>query len=168
MENIVIAPQTETLETLRSAVAEAVKSQYGAMREYAEFLCGVLPAEWYRVEHNDKSAEAKPVHAEKKALFVKLKAAEHTNPSTIWARVRQYAQEYVEGKPEATDGDGDGENESVGAKPVRSVDLRLIEELSSLWKFLGRQESLTDKQAQCKTHINSALHAMGIDPATIA
>ena len=163
MDNIVINPEVATLQTLRLDVAEAGVRQYGAERRYAEALCDNLPAEWFMVEHNDKSAEAKPVHTEKAALFEVLKAANHTNPSTVWARVRKYAQEHVYGKPEKTEGD----SESVGARHARSPDLRLIEDLSALWKFLGRQQSLSDKQAQCKTHIGSALTAMGVDLATI-
>ena len=163
MDNIVITPAGQTLQTLRLDVAEAGVRQYGAERRYAEALCDNLPAEWFMVEHNDKSADAKPVHAEKAALYEVLKAANHTNPSTVWARVRKYAQEHVYGKPEKTEGD----SESVGARHARSPDLRLIEDLSALWKFLGRQQSLSDKQAQCKTHIGSALTAMGVDLATI-
>jgi hypothetical protein len=164
MENIVIVPTGSDLQTLRLDVAEAGVRQYGVERRYAEALCGALPAEWYLVEHNAKGEDAKKVHAEKKALFEVLKAANHTNPSTVWARVRKYAQELIEGKPEATEGEA---GEGVGARHARSPDLRLIEDLSALWKFLGRQESLSDKQAQCKTHIGSALNAMGIDLATI-
>ena len=167
MDNIVINPATETIESLRSAVADAVVRQYGAERKYAQALCNSLPAEWYLVEHNDKGEDAKKVHAEKKALFDVLKKAGHTNPSTVWARVRKYGQEEIEGVPETSEGESEGESDSVGARHSRSPDLRLIEELSALWKFLGRQESLTDKQAQCKTHICSALLAMGVDPATI-
>ena len=162
MDNIVIAPAGSDLQTLRHNVAEAVVRQYGAERAYAEALCGVLPAEWYRVEHNDKGEHAKPVHAEKKALFEVLKAANHSNPSTVWARVRKYAQEYIEGVPEATEGESD-----ANARHARPLDLRLIEDLIALWKACNRAESLSDKQANCKTYIGSALMAMGVDLSMI-
>jgi len=152
----------DNIPALRAEVAESVVRAYGAERRYAEALCNVLPAEWYRVEHNDSSDNAKPVHAEKKALYDVLKAAKHSNPSTIWARIRKYAQEHIEGTPETTEGESTG-----NARHTKSVDLRLIEELSALWKFLGRQESLSDKQAQCKTHIASGLIAMGVDLTAI-
>jgi hypothetical protein len=167
METQVINPNASDIATLRIGVAEAVKRAYGAERAYAQALCGILPAEWYLVEHNDKGEDAKKVHAEKRELFKVLKDAEHTNPSTVWARVRKYAQEFIEGVPETTEGETtEGEGDGT-ARHARSTDLRLIEELSSLWKFLGRQESLSDKQNQCKTHIGSALTAMGVDLATI-
>ena len=162
MENIVITPNVADIQTLRVEVAEAVVRQYGAERRYAEALCGVLPAEWYLVEHNDKGETAKPVHAEKKALFEVLKAANHSNPSTVWARVRKYAQEYIEGVPEVAEGESEG-----NARHARPLDLRLIEDLIALWKACNRAESLSDKQANCKTYIGSALTAMGVDLATI-
>ena len=167
MDNIVISPEVETLETLRSAVADAVVRQYGAERKYAIRLCDTLPVEWYLVEHNDKGETAKPVHAEKKALFEVLKKAGHTNPSTVWARVRKYAEEYINPKPETAEGETEGEGEGVGARHTRSLDLRLVEDLSTLWKACKRQESLSDKQRQAMTHIGSALVSMGIDLTTI-
>ena len=163
MDNIVITPAGSDLQTLRHNVAEAVVRQYGAERAYAEALCGVLPAEWYRVEHNDKGEHAKPVHAEKKALFEVLKAANHSNASTVWARVRKYAQEYIEGVPE-TEGETEGDGNARHARPL---DLRLIEDLTALWKACNRAESLSPKQADCKTYIGSALMAMGVDLSMI-
>jgi hypothetical protein len=154
------------IESLRHNVAVATESAYGAMRKYAEGLCSVLPAEWYLVEHNDSSDNAKPVHAEKKALFAELKAVNHSNPSTIWARVRKYAQEHIEGAPEQFRANA-GEGESVGKRETRSLELRLVEDLTALWKACGRAESLSDKQSQCKTHIGSALTAMGVDLSLI-
>ena len=160
MENIVITPASFDIQALRIEVAEAVVRQYGAERRYAEALCGVLPAEWYLVEHNDKSAEAKPVHAEKKALFEVLKAANHSNPSTVWARIRKYAEEYINPKAETAEGETEGEGNARHARPL---DLRLIEDLTALWKACNRQESLSPKQHDAMTYIGSALTAMGVD-----
>ena len=154
-----------TLESLRQGVADAVKRAYGAERDYAKKLCEVLPVEWYLVEHNDKGEDAKQVHAEKKALFKALNEAEHTNPSTVWARVRKYAQEHIEGKPETKEGEAEGS--SVGARQNRSLTLRLVEELTTLYKATKNADSLSDKERDCQTHIASALTAMGIDLATI-
>jgi len=161
--NEVIIPVSVDLTALRVEVAEAVVRQYGAERRYAEALCEVLPSEWYLVEHSDTSEVAKPVHAEKKALYEVLKAAKHSNPSTVWARVRKYAQAHIEGEPtEASASEGEG-----NARHTRSLDLRLVEELSALWKACGREESLSTKQRDAQTFIGSALNAMGIDLATI-
>jgi hypothetical protein len=155
------------IDTLRNAVAEATVRAYGAEREYAIALCTTLPFAWYSVEHSDKSEGAKPTHAEKKALFKVLNAAKHTNPSTVWARVRKYAQEHVEGKPEGEGASGEGEGESVGAKARRSLTLRFVEELTTLYKAGKNAESMSTKESDAHTYIASALQALGIDLATI-
>jgi hypothetical protein len=166
MNDIVITPAAATLDTLRSEVVEAGLRAYGAERAYAHALCGALPAEWYYIEHNDKSEGAKPVHAEKKALFKLLNDAKHSNPSTVWARVRKYAQAYIEG--EAGEGEaGEGESESVGAKARRSLTLRFVEELTTLYKAGKNAESMSDKEQDAHTYIASALQALGIDLTTI-
>ena len=164
MNTLVISPIVNDIQVLRLAVADAVVRAYGAERSYAEALCNVLPAEWYLIEHNQKGDDAKLVHAEKKALFAVLNAAKHTNPSTVWARVRKYAQEYIEGKPDATTTEGESEG---NARHTRSLNLRLIEELSALWKATKRADSLSDKERNAQTHIASALTALGVDLATI-
>jgi hypothetical protein len=159
-----VTQNTVSLESLRQGVADAVKRAYGAERDYAEKLCEVLPVEWYLIEHNDKGEDAKQVHAEKKALFKALNEAEHTNPSTVWARVRKYAQEHIEGKPEKTEGSTDT---SVGARHNRSLNLRLIEELSTLFKACKNAESLSDREQDAQTYITSALIALGVDTGAI-
>lgn len=157
---IVVSPTANAvIETLRNNVAEANVRAYGAEREYGIALCSVLPAEWYSVEHRDTSADAKLVHAEKKALFDVLKKANHTNPSTVWARVRKYAQEHIEGVPEQKE----GESESAGAQPNRSLTLRFVEELTLLYKAGKRADSMSDKERSAHTYIASALGALGID-----
>ncbi len=158
------AVSVETLNAKRLAVGDALASSYGAMREYAQTLCAVLPAEWYLVEHNDTADTAKPVHAEKKALFAVLKAAQHSNPSTIWARVRKYAQEYIEGVPEKTAAGAEaGEAEGGNTRETRSLARRYIEELSTLYKAGKRAESLSDKESEALTKIGGALIALGVD-----
>jgi hypothetical protein len=165
MSNVTVTQvSTVTLEALRQGVADAVKRAYGAERDYAHKLCEVLPVEWYLVEHNDKGEDAKQVHAEKKALFKALNEAEHTNPSTVWARVRKYAQEHIEGTPEKTEGSTDT---SVGARHNRSLNLRLIEELSTLFKACKNAESLSDREQDAQTYITSALIALGVDTGAI-
>jgi len=166
MTTVTTVSVDSTIATLRQGVADAVVRAYGAEREYAQALCNVLPAEWYLVEHSDKGDNAKLVHAEKKELFKALNAAKHSNPSTVWARVRKYAQEYIEGVPEAKP-EGEVEGSKVGARQNRSLTLRLVEELSTLYKATKNADSLSDKERDCQTHIASALTAMGIDLTTI-
>ncbi len=98
MENQIING-TLSLDTLRANVADAVVRAYGAEREYAKALNAQFAGfDWFEVEANDVSDAAKPVHAEKKALYAVLKG-KHSNPSTVWARVRKYGAEESTPKP---------------------------------------------------------------------
>jgi hypothetical protein len=164
----IVGAVVSSIAILRQEVAEANVRAYGAERKYAEALCSVLPAEWYLVEHRDTSEDAKAVHKEKQDLFTVLKAAKHTNPSTVWARVRKYAQEHCEGpKGEAATGEGEGEGESSGAQPNRSLTLRYVEELTLLFKAGRRAESMSDKERNAHTYIGRALGALGIDTGSL-
>jgi hypothetical protein len=167
LETTVTQITEATVETLRTEVAEATGRAYGAERAYGIKLCSVLPEFWYKTEHQDKGDDAKKVHAEKKALFTELKKVEHTNPSTVWARVRKYAQEHAEPKTVDADGVIAPTEAPVGARQNRSLTLRLVEELSTLYKATKNADSLSDKERDCQTHITSALIAMGVDPTTI-
>lgn len=162
MSQVIAAPAElapANIVTLRAAVGDALKRQYGATREYAVALCDWLPAEWYEVEHNSLREEDKPVLAEAKAFRAALKAAGHSNPSVMWTRVREEARKYVEGDT--------GEAESKGAKPQRTFQLRLIEELTALYKAGKREESLSTQQQNAMTGIVSALSALGVDVSTL-
>ena len=156
-----------TVEILRTEVAEATGRAYGAERAYGVKLCSVLPEFWYKVEHQDKGDDAKKVHAEKKALFIELKKVEHTNPSTVWARVRKYAQEHAEPKDPADVQAKDDADSKVGARQNRSLTLRLVQELVLLYKACKSADSLSDKERNAHTHVTSALIAMGVDVNTI-
>ena len=167
MSTVTTAIEVSPLAALRQGVADGLTRAYGAEREYAKGLNGSMAAGWYNVEAADVSDLAKLVHAEKKALFEVLKAAKHSNPSTVWARVRKTAAELVKAELAADSGDapdgGEGEEESGGAKHTRSAMLRNVEELSSLYKFNKRQESLDAKVTAAQGFIASALMALGID-----
>ena len=168
MENTTVTQVSElSLSDLRNNVAEAVVRAYGAERDYAIKVCEVLPFAWYLVEHNDKGEDAKLVHAEKKELFKVLNSAKHSNPSTVWARVRKYAQEHMEPKKPDADGVIAPTDAPVGARQNRSLTLRLVEELTTLYKACKNADSLSDKERQAHTHITSALIALGVDVATI-
>ena len=167
---ITISNEVETkLNACREAVADAVKRQYGATREYAELLTQVFNSDWYTFEHNDKSEAAKPILAEADKFRKALRAAGHTNPSVIWTRVRNEGRKLVEGEPEAEGEAAEGEaaeTEKAGAKEVRSLTLRLVQDLSTLYKACKREEAknnLDAKQAQAGVHIASALQALGVD-----
>ncbi len=161
MSQVINAP-TElapaNIVTLRDAVGDAVKRQYGATRAYAIALCEWLPADWFEVEHNSLKEEDKPVLAEAKAFRASLKAAGHSNPSVMWTRVRAEGKAHMHGPAEES---------ATGPKPQRSFQLRLIEELTALFKAGKREESLSDQQQNAMTGIASALSALGVDISAI-
>jgi hypothetical protein len=164
MDNLVTTvTQAEVLVSLRGAVADAVVRTYGAERQYAHALCGILPSEWYLVEHNDTSEDAKKVHAEKKELFKTLKEAKHSNVSTVWARVRKYGQEYMEGESAEGESDSDADN----GKVVRSLKLRMIEENITLYKALKRETSLDAEMTLALANTSKTLMDLGVDLATV-
>jgi hypothetical protein len=165
MENIIVDGNAVSLESLRQGVAEAVKRAYGAERAYAKALNSLFTFDWFTFEANDSSEEAKLVKAEKTLLYTELKAADHTNPSTVWARIRKYGQEERHGKPGAEGGEGEGgegEGEGAGNSP-RDPITRNVEELLNLYKFNKRQESLPAKITEAQKHVALALIALGVD-----
>ena len=151
MQNSVITPNNVTLDQLRSDVADATKRQYGAIKAYAVRLCDVLPLGWYDVEHTDVSEEAKPTLIEATAFRAALKEAGHSNPSVMWTRVRNEARAHIEGAPEK------------GANTKTSIQLRMITDLTKLYRAGKREESLSTAQANAMTGIASALTALGVD-----
>ena len=166
MENVIVNGNTVALETLRKGVAEAVKRAYGAERDYAIALNAMFSFEWFDIEANDTAETAKPVHAEKKALYGELKAAAHSNPSTVWARIRKYGREERHGKTEGGAGEGgagEGEGEGGAGNAPRDPVARNVEELIALYKFNARQESLPAKITEAQKFIASALMALGVD-----
>lgn len=178
MDTITNVEVLVNLAALRTAVAETVKRQYGAEREYAVALNAEFTFAWFDIEASDKSETAKPVHAEKGELYKVLHAAKHSNPSTVWARIRKYGSEEASlvgthGKPlPAYDEEGNritdlDSAESNGANNKRSPMLRNIEELSKLYMFNAKQESLDQKIFRAQTFIASALAELGVDLANL-
>ena len=156
----------ESIVELRNAVGDAVKRQYGATRAYAIALCGFLPEGWYEVEHTSLKEEDKPVLKEATAFRAALKAAGHSNPSVMWTRVRAEGKAHKTPPPVAGGEGGEG-GEGTGPKTRRSLQLRLIEDLSALWKACQREEGKSTAQQNAQTGITSALAALGIDTSTL-
>jgi len=177
METVTNVEVLVNLAALRTAVADSVVRAYGAEREYAKALNAEFVFNWFDVEATDKSDTAKPVHAEKGELYKVLHAAKHSNPSTVWARIRKYGSEEAKlvgthGFPmPAYDAEGnmitEGEQGESGANNARSPMLRNIEDLVALYKFNGRQEALDPKIIKAQVHIGAALQALGLDLANL-
>ena len=150
------------IEIARNEVAEKSGLTASSERNYALVLNESFVPEWFMFEANDISDEGKAVKAEKELFYKALHAAHHNgkhpNPSTVWARVRKYGNEAHFGV--ASEGEG-------GAKHGKSPDVRILDALVPLYKFLKRQNALSDKQANVLTHVSSALVAFGLDLSMI-
>ena len=171
MENqtlVVLNGSQIDVETLEQAVADAVVRAYGAEREYsvalnALFPVGSLSTDWFAFEATDNSDDAKKVRARKESLYAKLKKAEHTNPSTVWARIRKYGVEERYGKTEGAEGEGaEGEGSAQ-----RDVTTRNVEELIKLYKFNSKQDSLPSKVRDANDAIVMALKCLGVDVSMV-
>ena len=164
MENIIIDGTEVSIESLRKGVAEAVKRAYGAERNYAKALNAMFGFDWFNFEASDTSDDAKLVKVEKTLLYGELKAADHTNPSTVWARVRKYGKEERHGKAEGGEGEGgEGEGGEGAGNSPRDAITRNVEELLNLYKFNKRQEGLPAKVMDAQKNIALALIALGVD-----
>jgi hypothetical protein len=175
MENIhtVVSPvdlEAQITEA-RKAVTESLRGSFGAQKRYASLLNQKFEFNWFEVKHTDITDEGKAVRKEKEVFFTELKAINHSNPSKIWKDVRNYGRE--ERFPEEKKLDSEGnevtevEEGTSGANHNRSPMLRNVEELTNLWKFNKRQESLPDNLQKATVKIGEALQALGVNLSMI-
>lgn len=136
---------------------------------------------WFDCEHG---AMPDSVKTEKAAFYDALKANDHSNPSKVWADVRAYGRKdaleqaerialmHIEAQgiamPEGTERPDPLVAPSKGANDVRSIRLRMIEDLVGLYKAAKREKSLATNESNCLVHITSALVAMGVDLTSLA
>lgn len=152
---------------------------YGANILIARKLNDMLAFDWFDVEHREVSDNAKALKAPKARVLKGAADAGHSNPSKLWADVREYGRNLRAGysangktmadgspRPDAGNGEADADN---GANPAkRSPMLRNIEELTKLWKANdGLGDTIPAKVAAAQSHIVAALAALGIDVRTI-
>ena len=108
------------------------------------------------------------MRTERDALYSALRDAKHSNPSVKWKQIKGYAADLVRaelGESEESESEGEG---SGKAKHTRSTQLRLIEDLTSLFKLCKREKKdLTPAQSEAWTHITSALDALGVDTSQL-
>jgi hypothetical protein len=154
----------ELINNARAKVIGQYESTYGANVEYAQLLNQKWGFDWFELKHNDTSDEGKAVKGEGDRFRKGIKDW-HSNPSTAWKQIRDHARTDRYGKQvvETTEGETTQAEGSGDAKHNRSPDLRNIEELTVLFKFNRRQESLSPKLADCQRNIIRALESMGID-----
>ena len=181
MSLVTTAVSANTLELIDN-VADTVKRKYGATKALAVHLCSELRSftmydanmvateiEWFDIEHSDTREGAKPTLEVAQAFRDSLRKAGHKNPSVEWKRVRDEGRNHVRALAIASGElvEGEGE-EGSGANAKRGLNLRLIEELTKLYKACKKDEKvLTDEQASALVFITSALQELHVDPSMI-
>jgi hypothetical protein len=136
---------------------------------------------WFDEEHANLTVAVK---AEKTAFYDALKAGKHSNPSKVWADVRAYGRKHaleqaericladIDARniemPEGTERPDPLATPAKGANDVRSIRLRMVEDLCGLYKAAKREKSLATAEANCLVHVTSALIALGIDLTTLS
>jgi hypothetical protein len=162
-----VADLIGAIENARLEVAKASQSAYGARVKYAGLLNQNWAFDWFELKHNDSSDEGKAVRKEKQAFYEILKGDKHSNPHKIWGDIRKSARAERYPAPPVVEGaEGSEGAEAEGsddAKHNRSPVLRNLEELTVLFKFNRRQESLSDELKQCQAYIAKALESLGVD-----
>ena len=154
----------ELINNARAKVIGQYESTYGANVEYAQLLNQKWGFDWFELKHTDTSDEGKAVKAEGDRFRKGIKDW-HSNPSTAWKQIREHARVDRYGKQVVVTAEGETvEGETSGdAKHNRSPKLRNLEELTVLFKYNRRQESLPDDLKACQGYIIKALEALGID-----
>ena len=170
-----------TIDELIANVADTVKREYGATKELAVRLCSELKSftsydarmvaietPWYDVEHSDTREGAKPTLEIAQKFRDALRKAGHKNPSVMWTRVRNEGRNHVKALAIENGELTEGEGESNGANAKRGLNLRLIEELSKLYKACKKDELvLTNDQMSAFLKITGALGDLKVDPSMI-
>jgi hypothetical protein len=155
---VTIAPeQAGELIELGQAIATGHSEVGSKERRYAAVMSAAFPG-WHKLTEKDDSNESKAIKSGPKAkLFEQLKAAKHTNPSTVWARLRKYAAE-----AEATPGEAEGEGEGEGGAAKRTIEVRLVEEMLKLRKAIAREEHPHENVRATDTFLALALIRLGV------
>jgi hypothetical protein len=170
---IITYEANDTLSEARNAVASAITSTYGALGKYASILNSLHSNDWFEVKHFDKSNEAQPIINEKKAFYIALREANHTNPSVIWARVCAFgkAEKYGAIDSENEEGNEGNEEQAEGVKiekaEPRSPMLRNIEELVALWKFNNKNDALSPVLCEVQDLIAQSLKLLNVNIANL-
>ena len=164
MENLNLQ---ELIDNARAVAIGQYESGYGANRAYAILLNQKWDGfDWFDLKHNDSSDEGKSVKAEGDRFRKGIKQW-HKNPSVAWKQIRDHGREARYPTPPVIEGaegsEVEGAEGSDNAKHNRSPELRNIEELTVLFKFNRRQESLSSNLQECQRFIIRALESMGVD-----
>jgi len=157
---VTIPPQEVAAELIEAglAIATGLKTVGSSERRYAAMLSKAMPG-WHKLSEKDSSNESKALKAGPKAkLFEQLKAAGHSNPGTVWGRLRKYAAE-DEAAATGTEGEGEGDTgtEDEGGNTKREIRARIREELIKLIKAIDKDQFPAEDLRAVKTYLELAI-----------
>jgi hypothetical protein len=161
----VTAPMTNSIVAeKREAAIQAENKTYGARIDYAIALNSIASVAWYSIEENGGKLPEN-IEAEKAAYYDGLKKINYSNPSNAWKMIKKYAkanaqQNLLFGEVAPIEED---ETKGANANSPRSLDVRLIEELTALYRVCTKAEDLSKKQMGALDGIKAALKSMGVD-----
>ena len=152
-----------TIAELRIKAIDAERGSYGARLAYAAGLNDVAEVAWYDIEGNGGKLPEN-IAGEKSAYYEGLKSIGYSNPSNAWKMIKQYAK--ADAAKRGLFGELamlEDETKGANANKARPLDLRLIEELTALFKACHKADGLSKKQSGALEGITAALKAMGVD-----
>ena len=164
--NITTPTTFSTIAALRLKAIEAETSNYGARRAYAGGINDIADCAWFELEGNGGKLPA-AIQGEKDAYYKGLRDIGYSNPSNAWKMVKQYAKaDAIARSLFGVVAEAEAETEGAGNK-ARPLDLRLVEELTALFKACSKVDALSAKQDGAFKGIKTALKSMGVDIALI-
>lgn len=166
----VTAPMTNSIVAeKREAAIQAETKTYGARIDYAIALNSIASVAWYDIEANGGKLPEN-IEAEKAAYYEGLKAINYSNPSNAWKMIKKYAKANAQQNlmfGESAPIEETETEKGANANAPRSLDVRLIEELTALYKACTKADDLSKKQSGALDGIKAALKSMGVDLALV-
>jgi hypothetical protein len=162
------------LSTLYKEMIDASNNVYGSHIKIAAKYNNLMQFAWFDLAPTEKSENAKTLKAHKAELYEAFRKAGHTNPSVPFKRICNYGRNLANGLAPSGKTTIDGvpveqadESDGAGNAP-RSIMLRYVEELTTLWKAADKLDNLPAKVAAAQKDVEAALKKLGLDVANIA
>lgn len=176
MNAIITTPNNVSLASAREGFIAANDTVYGAGKVYAQTLIHDFGVAWISGD------TANGVKEEKEVLYKGLRERGHTNPSVKWSQVKKHGENILaQAEHDAAVGEKieqgmtreeaekavAAEEEAAktnGANERKSVQRRMVEDLSGLYSFCKRnKDDLNDKQEKAWALVSGALAELGVD-----
>ena len=174
VEGVDINVSEIALSTIYKEMIDASNNVYGSHIKIAAKYNNLMQFAWFDLAPTEKSENAKTLKAHKAELYEAFRKAGHTNPSVPFKRICAYGRNLANGLAPSGKTTIDGvpveqpdESDGAGNAP-RSIMLRYVEELTTLWKAADKLDTLPAKVAAAQKDVEAALKKLGLDVANIA